>query len=204
MNAQDAMRRRIDLKELGASKAYFFMISAVVPRPIAWVSSRGADGTDNLAPFSFFQGVCPDPPTLMLSISQSKRSGETKDTLRNVRETGGFVVNVVPEPMGKAMVSSSEELSYETSEIERAGLATFPAETVDALCLADSPVNMECRLSREIEIGRCSVVFGEIQLVHAHEAILDERDVVDPDKLRPWSRLGGSLYMPYGGATRLK
>lgn len=196
-------RTRIDLSALGAAKAYFFMISAIVPRPIAWVSTRGADGSTNLAPFSFFQGVCAAPPTIMIAIQSKKRSGETKDTLRNVRETGEFVVNIVPEDLGKPMVASSAEHAYGESEIDLCALTTFASERVSAPCVAESPVNFECRVMQEVAIGACVAVFGEIVLVHAREDVLDARGVVDPEKIKPWARLGGSLYMPYGGSVRL-
>ena len=195
-------RRVIDLDALGTAKAYFFMISAIVPRPIAWVTTRGRDGSTNLAPFSFFQGVCAAPPTLMISISSGKRSGEPKDTLANIRETGEFVVNVLPHELVDPMVASSAERPYGDSEIEAEGLETFPADLVAPPCLAGSPINMECRLHQEVPIGQCVAVFGRIVRVHAREDVLDARDTVDPDKLRPWARMGGAFYQPYGGVVR--
>jgi flavin reductase (DIM6/NTAB) family NADH-FMN oxidoreductase RutF len=204
MTDDRAGRRTLDLREMAPAKAYFFLISSIVPRPIAWVSTIGSDGSTNLAPFSFFQGICASPPTLMVSIASRKRSGELKDTLRNVRDTGELVVNVVAEPLSQPMVGSSEERAYGESEIDVEGLSTFPAERVAAPCVAESPVNMECRLSKEVQIGGCAAVFAEIVLVHVREELLDERGTIDPDRLRPWARLGGSLYLPYSGSVRLR
>lgn len=204
MTDAPATKRRLDLRELGVARAYFFMISAIIPRPIAWVTSRGRDGSTNLAPFSFFQGVCAAPPTLMISISSAKRDGDTKDTLRNVRETGEFVVNMVSGELAEPMVASSAELGYGESEIDANALETFRAETVDVPALVASPVNMECRVSKEVPVGDCVAVFGEIELVHVREDVLDERGSVDPERVRAWGRLGGSLYEPFGEAVRIK
>ncbi len=201
--AGEGARRTIDLADLGSARAYFFMISAIVPRPIAWISTRGADGSTNLAPFSFFQGVCAAPPTIMVAIQSRKKNGEIKDTLRNLRETGELVVNVVAHELGETMVGTSAEHAYGESEIDLARLATFPGERVQVPCLLDSPVNMECRVSQEVAIGGCVAVFAEILLVHAREDVLDARGVVDAEKLRPWARLGGSLYLPFSRAVRL-
>ncbi len=188
-------RRRIDLRALGPARGYYFLISAIVPRPIAWVTTRSADGVTNLAPFSFFQGVCADPPTLLLSIMRHKNSGEMKDTLHNIETTGEFVVNLVGEESLLPMVQSSAELPHGVSEIDAGGLSTFPAELVSPPCLADSPVNIECRLQQQVPVGVATVILGEILLVHAREDVLDERGSVDPAKLRPVARLGGSRYV---------
>ncbi|MDQ7005692.1 MAG: flavin reductase family protein [Acidobacteriota bacterium] len=200
----DTSRVKIDPARLTPAQNYFFLISAIVPRPIAWISTRSPEGSTNLAPFSFFQGVAADPPTLMVSIARTKKSGETKDTLANIQATGEFVVNMVPGELAGPMEASADELPAGESEIDRAGLATFSAERVSAPCLADSPVNLECRLSREVAIGSCVAVFGEVLLAHVREDLLDERGTIDPDRLAPLARLGGSLYLPYGKAIRLR
>jgi flavin reductase (DIM6/NTAB) family NADH-FMN oxidoreductase RutF len=197
-------RRPIDFAELSATERYHFMISTIVPRPIAWVSTRGPSGDANLAPFSFYQGVCADPPTIMISFATKKRSGERKDTLANIEATGSFVINVVDESLLDSMVVSSIEYPSGTSEIEITGLGTFPASRVDAPCLTASPVNMECRLAERVSLGGCVAIFGEILLVHARESVLDARGNVDPERLRPVARLGGSLYTLYSGAVSRK
>lgn len=193
-------RRLIDLRELGPARGYYFLISAIIPRPIAWVTTRARDGSTNLAPFSFFQGVCADPPTLMLSIMRHKGFGEPKDTLSNIEATGEFVVNLVSEPSLEAMNQSSAELPAGVSEIEAGSLATFPAERVSPPCLADS-VNFECRLLQTAPIGSNVVVFGDILVAHAREDCLDERNVVDPNKLRPVARLGASRFLVFDPAS---
>ena len=107
---------------------YRLLVSVVVPRPIAWVSTQGVDGIPNLAPFSFFNAVGGNPPTLMFSVSQ--RAGQAKDTLRNVQETGEFVVNVVDLALAEAMAYTSGEWIYEVDEFEMARLETAPSVEV--------------------------------------------------------------------------
>ncbi|MDH3284116.1 MAG: flavin reductase family protein [Acidobacteriota bacterium] len=204
MSVPSARKLVIDLETVSAARRYHFMISAIVPRPIAWVSTRGVDGTTNLAPFSFFQGVCSDPPTLMISFATQKKSGERKDTLANIEATREFVVNLVSEDLLDPMILSSAELERGASEIEAARLATFPGEQIEAPCLVASPVNLECRLLRTVPVGSCVAVFGRILLAHARSDILGERGTIDPDRLRPVARLGGSLYALYGGAISKK
>lgn len=204
MTEHEGNRVTVDFDELSAARRYFFMISAIVPRPIAWVTSSDADGLVNLAPFSFFQGVCADPPTLMIAISRHKRSGEGKDSLRHIEQTGEFVVNVVTESVWDSMLISSLEFPAGTSELQRLGLETFPAERVGPPCLADSPVNLECRLAERVELTGCVALFGRILQAHVLEHLLDERGSIDAEKLRPLARLGGSYYAPFGGAVRRK
>lgn len=202
MNVRQPSRVTIDPQAQTPAENYYFLISAIVPRPIAWVSSRGGDGSTNLAPFSFFQGVCADPPTLMISLAERKSTGEFKDTLSNIQQSGEFVVNLVPEELAEAMIASSEELPAGESEIERGDLPTFPGQRVQVPCVADSPVNLECRLVHQLRMGSCVVFFGEILLAHVREEVLDPRRNIDPDKLRPLARMGGSFYLPYSRAIR--
>lgn len=202
MNSGNISRVTIDPKDQTPGENYYFLISAIVPRPIAWVSSRGPEGSTNLAPFSFFQGVCADPPTLMISIAERKSSGEFKDTLSNIKQSGEFVVNLVPEELAEPMIATSEEFPAGESEIDRTGLSTFPARRVRVPCIADSPVNLECRRVHQLSMGSCTVFFGEILLAHVREDLLDARRNIDPEKLRPLARMGGSYYLPYSGAIR--
>jgi flavin reductase (DIM6/NTAB) family NADH-FMN oxidoreductase RutF len=204
MTSPSPPRLTVDFAEMSAARRYFFMISAIVPRPIAWVSSLDRHGVVNLAPFSFFQGVCADPPTLMLAISRQKKTGEGKDSLRHIEETGEFVVNVVTESVWDEMLVSSLEFPAGTSELERLGLETFPAEQVAAPCVTASPVNLECRLAERVDLTGCVALFGRILRAHVEEQLLDARGSIDAEKLRPLARLGGSFYAPFGGAVRRK
>src|SRR5919205_2677504 len=127
---------RIDPREHSARDVYRLMVGAIVPRPIAWVSTRAEDGTFNLAPFSFFTGVCEDPPTLCFSVLW--RPGAKKDTLRNVEASRVFVVNVVSEDLGQAMDLTAADVPPGVSEFELAGLTPVPGDLVSAPRVAEA------------------------------------------------------------------
>lgn len=184
--------------ELPPRDAYRLMLSVIVPRPIAWVSTIGADGTLNLAPFSFFNGVGGTPPTVMFSVGL--RKGQIKDTLRNVRETGEFVVNLVNEELAEAMNRTSGEWSYNVNEFELAGLATAPSIDVRPPRVAAAPVAMEAKVTQLVPvIGTTStMVLGRILRYHIREGLLRPNGLVDATLLRPITRLGGDEYATIG------
>jgi len=173
------------------------MVSAIVPRPIAWISTRSAEGRDNLAPFSYFNGVSSRPPILLVCIGSRRWNGEVvkKDTLRNIEETGEFVVHASTEAMAERINATAAELPPGESEIEKLGLTAVPSEVVSPPRILESPLALECRLDRVIPVGepaRTGVVLGEIVRFHVDEAVWDaEARAVDPHKLRPVARLGG-------------
>ncbi|MFA5944692.1 MAG: flavin reductase family protein [Candidatus Thermoplasmatota archaeon] len=177
---------------------YHFLTSAVVPRPIAWVTTIDPmTGVLNAAPFSWFQAVCADPPMIMLAI-QKRSDGSPKDTVRNIRASREFVVNVSPKAFAEAMVKSSGEYPPEVSEVEVLGLRTSPSKTVKVPRLADSPVHLECRLHEEIPLGNqggTSLLIGEVIHMAADDAVLDSRGNVDPAKLVVVARMGGQEYV---------
>lgn len=170
---------------------YHFMISLVVPRPIAFVSTVNPAGRRNLAPFSFFNAISGDPPLVGISILD--RRDDPKDTLRNIRDTREFVVSLVNEPLLAPMVETSGDWPAEADEFEVAGLAAAPSDMVRPPRVAASPVAMECRLYQEVALGSAAFVVGEIVRVHvADEVLTDGR--VDAAKLRSVGRLGGDGY----------
>lgn len=177
---------------------YHFLTSAIMPRPIAWVTTVDpATGVVNAAPFSWFQAVCADPPMVMLAI-QRRSDGSPKDTARNIQASGEFVVNVSPKAMAEAMVRSSGEYAPDVSEVEALGLRTVPSKAVDPPRLADSPVHLECRLAQAIPLGRnadTTLILGEVVHIAADDAVLDARQNVDPAKLVLVARLGGHEYV---------
>lgn len=177
---------------------YRFLTSAVAPRPIAWVTSLDPT-TDvlNAAPFSWFNSVCPDPPMLMLAIG-SRPDGTPKDTLRNIRASREFVVNVVPHAAASVMVQSSADFPPDVSEAGALGLKTTASQRVKPPRLADSPIHLECKLDRIMTIGRTgdhNLVLGEVVHVGADDGVLDARGNVDPTKLVLVGRLGGANYV---------
>lgn len=178
---------------------YHCLIGAIVPRPIAWVSTLAAAGRPNLAPFSFFNGAGVSPPMLCFAPI-NRRDGSKKDTILNLRDTPQFVVNVVPERLGAAMNASSAELAPEVSEFAAAGVTAAPSKRVAPPSVAESPVRFECELHDIIELGTGplagNLVIGRIELIDVDDAVLDGEGRIDPAKLGAIGRMGGGdLYV---------
>ena len=187
----------LDFSALRARDAYAWMISTILPRPIAWVSTISAAGRTNLAPFSFFQGVTSNPPTLMF-VPVNTRDGTRKDTVRNIEEVPEFVVNLVSFALAEKMNATSAMLPYGESEFEACGVGAAPSERVRPPRVAAAPVAFECTLDRFVHIGEgplaANVVFGRIQLAHVADTILGENGKPDPDKLDLIGRMGGDTF----------
>jgi flavin reductase (DIM6/NTAB) family NADH-FMN oxidoreductase RutF len=187
----------LDPAEAGKKRSYLLLVSAVVPRPIAWATTIDASGRVNVAPFSFFQGIGASPPSIMLAFGK-RRDGSPKDTAANILGTEEFVVNLVTEASAAAMAATAENFPPEVSEAERLGMDLVASTRVAPPRLACSPVSLECRLIGQTEVGGSTVIFGEVVLFHVDDTVLDEDGTIDPDKLRPVSRLGGQLYAKLG------
>lgn len=181
----------IDPQQLSPPDLYRFLITTVVPRPIAFVSTQSADGHTNVAPFSFFNAITSEPPIVMIAIND--REGDPKDTLRNIRESGEFVINVVHRPLLEPMVRTAGEWPRGTSEFEIAGLTPCGSERISAPGVKESPIRIECRTHREVQIGKSVVVFGEVVYAWVDDAVLTDGRI-DPEKLAPVGRLGGEAY----------
>jgi flavin reductase (DIM6/NTAB) family NADH-FMN oxidoreductase RutF len=181
----------LDPQALPPGAMYRFMIGTVVPRPIAFISTVSRTGVFNVAPFSFFNAITSRPP--LLGVSINRRRGEPKDTLRNIQEVGDFVVNVVSEPLLERMVRTSGDWPEEVDEFALTGLTPVASDLVRSPRVGESPVSMECRLERVIELGDTFFVVGEIVRAHAADEVLTE-GAVDIAKLRPVGRLGGDGY----------
>jgi flavin reductase (DIM6/NTAB) family NADH-FMN oxidoreductase RutF len=178
---------------MSALERYRFLSSAVVPRPIAWVTTRSRDGVVNAAPFSFFNGVSASPALLSISVGR-RRDGSPKDTLRNAEETGEMVVHVVPFDLRKEMVATSEDLPPEESELTKLGLATAPSVVVAPPRIAAAPAGFECRVERIVPFPRSSLIVGEIVCFFARDDLLVD-GALDFTRLRPLGRLGGDAYL---------
>lgn len=187
----------LDFAALKPRDAYAWMISTILPRPIAWVSTISPDGKTNLAPFSFFQGITANPPTLMFCPVNS-RDGVKKDTVRNIEAVPEFVVNLVPFALAEQMNASSATLPYGESEFEAFGIAATPSERVRPPRVAAAPVAFECTLDRFVHLGEgplaANVVFGRIVVAHVSEAVLGADGRPDSAKLDLIGRLGGEGY----------
>jgi flavin reductase (DIM6/NTAB) family NADH-FMN oxidoreductase RutF len=194
-----AETRTIVPGELAPREAYNLLLSVVVPRPIAWVSTVGADGTPNLAPFSFFNGVNGVPPVIMISIARA-RGGGRKDTLRNLEETGELVVHLVDEAQAEAMNLTSGEYPYEVDERLLAGLAAAPSVEVRPPRLPDAPVAMEARLQKlvPVEGTPSTLALARVLRFHIRAELLRANGLVDAAALRPVARLGGDEYATLG------
>lgn len=182
----------IDLKDLSTRERYQLLTSSLLPRPIAFVSTQNLEGQNNLAPFSFFNGVSSNPPCLSISIARNRR-GEKKDTLRNIEETKEFVVNTAHLAMGEALVDTAAEFPYGESEIEACGFSTTPSQKVRPPRIAEALLHYECRLYKAIEVGdgtpgSSTLVIGEILHMHLSDAILEEGKI-QLEALKPLSRL---------------
>ena len=171
------------------------LTGVIVPRPIAFVSSVSTEGIVNLAPFSFFNAMAYDPATIVLGISRSAGWKE-KDTLANIEATGEFVVNVVVDDIAEAMNSTAAEFPTDVDEFEVGGLTAAPSEMVRAPRVAESPVNMECRLNQVVAVGdgtKHAIVIGEIVLMHIRDDIINGHRV-NHQRLKPVGRLAGNMY----------
>ena len=187
-------------RDLSPRERYQLLTSLVVPRPIGWISTRSPEGVANLSPFSYFAALSSNP--LLVGVSIGLRRGEPKDTLRNIRDTGAFCVNVVSEDLLEKMNASSGEYPPEVDELDLVGLTPVPGEEVDAPWVREAPAALECTLFREVELGEAPnvLVLGEVKAVHLSRALelVPGTWAVQPGSLRPVGRLGGDRYALLG------
>lgn len=181
----------VDPETFDEDEAYRLMISAFIPRPIAFVSTRSPEGVDNCAPFSFAMGVSSAP--MVLAVSVGSRHGRPKDTARNILETREFVVNLVTEDIAERMNIASGDYAPEVSEFDEAGLTRAPSLAIRPPRIAESPVNFECRLLQHVVVADNTVCFGEVVRMHVADEVL-AGGLVDPRRLRAVGRLGYKYY----------
>jgi len=170
---------------------HHFLISVIVPRPIAFVSTVGANGRFNVAPFSYFNLLSSRPP--LVGISINRRATGSKDTARKAREMGDFVVNIVDEALNAKAVEASGDWPEDVDEFALTGLTPVPSDKVKAPRVGESPVSLECRLDRILEIGNTDFVVGEVVWAHVRDELMRDNRV-DPTLLRPVGRLGGDHF----------
>jgi flavin reductase (DIM6/NTAB) family NADH-FMN oxidoreductase RutF len=185
-------------REHDVKDVYKLMIGAIVPRPIAFVSTLSAEGIPNLAPFSFFTGVSANPPVICFSPMVRGSDGKRKDTINNIEATREFVVNIVSERFAEQMNACSAEVAPEVDEFALSGLTPIPSRMVKPARVAESLVNMECRLVQIVEVSAKplggSIVLGEVLVFHVDDAIV-ESFRIDADKLQAIGRMGGPEYV---------
>lgn len=173
------------------------MTSLVLPRPIAWVSTLSAEGRPNLAPFSFFNVVCANPPTVVFCPMLSGRTGRTKDTLNNLRSVPEFVIQVATQELAEKMNLSSGEYHSEVDEFAVAGLTAVPSRRVSVPRVGEAKAFLECRLQQIIPVGEGpgsgAMVLGEVIAIDVDDSLFDGENV-NLDRLDPIGRLSGADY----------
>ncbi len=184
----------LTLSELPPLQRYKLLIGLVIPRPIAWVSTWSENGVANCAPFSFFNVISEEPPLCILSFNL-RSDGAMKHTLKNIRRTGEFVVNLADEGTANAMHASSAEIPEAESEFEKSGLTPVPARMVKHPWIAEAAASLECRVERRIEFGpERELVVGTILLIHARDGIIDPTTKRISEGYLPVGRLYASRY----------
>ena len=176
---------------------YKLMIGMVVPRPIAWVSTVSEDGTNNLAPYSFFNAISGDPPVVCFAPSRKPAGDNKKDTLRNLESTGVFVINIVSEHLAQAMNQSAADVPPEVDEFALAGVSVEAATMIQAPMVKEALAKMECRVRQIIPLGDRPtsgiLVLGDVLCFHFVEGLVDNFKV-DPAMLNAVGRMGGTSY----------
>jgi flavin reductase (DIM6/NTAB) family NADH-FMN oxidoreductase RutF len=187
----------LDLNCLESRHAHDLLTSAIIPRPIAWVSTIGTDGTHNLAPFSFFTGVSWAPPVLAFSVV-NRADGTVKDTLRNIQETSEFAVNIVSVELLHVMEFTAKPIPYGTDDAAVCGIHLLPSKTIAPCRIQESKVSFECTLDRIVTVSEGpnagNLILGRIRLAHIQDDLLLNGREIDWSGLDALGRLSGSRY----------
>jgi len=195
----------IDPKTTPRFDFHQFIVGAVAPRPIAFVSTIDKDGNANLAPYSFFNAFSSNPPILVFSSNRRVADNTTKDTLANVRETGEAVINAVNYNIVRQMAVASVQFPKGTNEFEKSGLTPIPSDLVKPYRVKESPIHMECKVKDVITLGDKGgaghLILCEMLRMHIDENVLDERGRIDPHKLDLMGRLGRAYYVRASGSA---
>jgi flavin reductase (DIM6/NTAB) family NADH-FMN oxidoreductase RutF len=193
----------VDASDLGAEQAYRLITGIVVPRPIAWVTTKSGTGVVNLAPFSAFTFVSPKPP--MLAISVGRKGRIYKDTAHNILLNEEYVVHIADMALMEMVHQSSSEYPPDISEVEQLKLETLPSERIAVPRLKVAPIAMECRFRQCLEFGdtRSRLIVGEVLAFHIREGLLNNGKI-ETEALDPIARLGGPRYAGLGEIVTLK
>ena len=182
-----------------------FMVGAIAPRPIAFVSTLDEEGRPNLAPYSFFNAFSSNPPILIFSSNRRVKDNTTKDTLSNVQSTGEAVINVVSYGIVRQMAIASGRFEKGISEFEKAGLTPLPSDLVKPFRVKESPVQFECKVAEVITLGQEGgaghLVICQVLRIHIDEGVVDEDNRIDPHKIDLMGRLGRAYYVRASGSA---
>ncbi|MGI2328338.1 flavin reductase family protein [Planococcus sp. YIM B11945] len=191
----------LDPNELTERENYKLLIGSVIPRPIAFVTSRSENGVLNAAPFSYFNIVSSNPP--MVSVSVQSRSGTPKDTARNIAETKEFVVHIVDESNVEQVNRTAASLPPEESELDLTDLTLADSDVIAIPGVREAKVRFECQLAQIVELGGTRLVIGKVVRFHIDESIY-ENGRINHDLLKPISRLAGTNYAKLGEVFSMK
>jgi flavin reductase (DIM6/NTAB) family NADH-FMN oxidoreductase RutF len=193
----------LNIDTLDAKAASQAIASLLAPRPPAWVSTRGADGTTNLAPFAYFSGVSARPPIFMLSIGQ--RDDHPKDTLRNILETREYVINFADQNLAKAVDTTARELPYGVNEAALAGVTLTESARVVAPRVAEAVASLELRLLKTVPLegSQYTLVLGQMIYLHVRADLWNESGLLDAHQIDPLLRLAGGQYGGLGAVYRV-
>ena len=188
----------IDPKQLEIPKLHRYLLGAVGPRPIAFASTIDEHGTQNLAPFSFFNVFSANPPVMIFSPARSGRTNTTKDTYNNVKKVPEVVINVVNHEIVHQMSLASSPYPSDISEFEKSGFTAVDSDIVRPSRVGESPVQFECKVNDVIELGQeggaGNLIICEGLKIHIKEDVLDEHQMIDQHKIDLVSRMGGNWY----------
>lgn len=193
----------LDPKELTIPLLHQYLLGSIGPRPIAFASTIDKDGNRNLAPFSFFNVFSANPPILIFSPARSGRTNTTKDTHNNVKEVAEVVINVVTYDIVHQMSLASSPFEAGVDEFEKAGFTPVASDTIRPFRVKESPVQMECKVLEVKELGQNggagNLVICEVLKIHISESVLDEKGMIDQEKIDLVSRMGGNWYCRANG-----
>lgn len=192
------MRITIDPQSLSKKENYLLQISLIIPRPIGWVSTRSREGKDNLAPFSFFNGLASHPPVVMISVGEHQ--DRYKDTAKNIYETGEFAVQGVMDAHAKAMADTAKITDPDIDEFVQVGLTKEPAKTIQVSLVAGSPWAMECHLLQAHKLYQNHIFYGKVVCYHVEKSLLNNGQM-DPSKITMVGRLGYKQYTMVNAQT---
>ncbi|WP_299522032.1 flavin reductase family protein [uncultured Lutibacter sp.] len=188
----------INPKDIPTVKLHEYLLSVIAPRPIALASTIDVDGNPNVSPFSFFNVFSANPPILIFSPARRVRGNTTKHTLDNAKATKEVVINMVNYDIVQQMSLSSTEYPEGINEFEKAGFTMLASEKIKPFRVAESPVQIECKVTEVIELGNeggaGNLIICEVVKLHINEAFLDKEGSIDQQKLDLVARAGGSLY----------
>lgn len=193
----------LDPSQLDRQGNYKLLIGSVVPRPIAFITTKGTDGSVNAAPFSFYNVVASEPPMIMVAVL--RRNGTMKDTARNISNTREFVVNAVDRDLIETANACSADFPPDVSEVRALGIETVPSRKIGVPGVAASKVRMECRLVTMLPLGQgpnADLVIGEIVHFFVEDSLYRDGKI-DLDLFRPVARLAGTDYCELGAAFSL-